>query len=523
MKKILSLLLVLFTLFALASCQIMTSQSAYDIAVNNGFVGTEEEWLASLKGEKGEDGKDLRIRDIYDEYKIENPDYTGTLKDFIIDVFANLEYLEGDSAYQVAVTNGFTGTEEEWLASLKGEPGIAGSDGAPGSSVDLYTVYEKLVELGLYTSDYKEFAKEYLNGLTITSYKDVNNLVNQVVRVFALDVAYFDADFDKDTDIDTSISGASGAGVIFRLNKEANEFYFVTNYHVIYNESKKTEYNYVYAFMYGSERAQFAMKSEFIGGTAQYDLAVFKVTNELVGESNLVASTFADSDKVIVGSDAYAVGNPDGSGIAITRGIISCESETIELSPIKDDLTLTDSRLVACRVIRTDAPINHGNSGGALFDSNCQLIGIVNARSAASDVDDMGYAIPANVVRSIITNIMTNCYGVDNTYVKRCLMGITIENQASHSYIDEDGYTRIKETIRVADVTPGSAADGVVQVDDIVLRVRLNDIVMEVNHTYSIVDLCLSAKVGDTAVLTVIRDGVEMDLNMTFTTSVTVY
>lgn len=74
-------------------------KSAYQVAVDNGFVGTEVEWLISLKGKDGIDGQD------------------------------GIDGLDGKSAYQVAIDNGFSGTEAEWLASLKGEKGETGSGG----------------------------------------------------------------------------------------------------------------------------------------------------------------------------------------------------------------------------------------------------------------------------------------------------------------------------------------------------------------------------------------------------------
>lgn len=72
--------------------------SAYQVAVNNGFEGTEEEWLESLRGGNGEDGE------------------------------------PGMSAYQIALNNGFVGTEEDWLASLEGAPGPPGEDGESGEA-----------------------------------------------------------------------------------------------------------------------------------------------------------------------------------------------------------------------------------------------------------------------------------------------------------------------------------------------------------------------------------------------------
>ena len=80
-------------------------KSAYEIAVENGFEGTEQEWLESLKGEKGDAGP-------------QGP-----------------KGEDGKSAYEIAVENGFEGTEQEWLESLKGQDGKDGTDGKDGVSV----------------------------------------------------------------------------------------------------------------------------------------------------------------------------------------------------------------------------------------------------------------------------------------------------------------------------------------------------------------------------------------------------
>lgn len=96
-------------------------KSAYELAVENGYRGTEEEWLASLKGNTGNDGKSAY------ELAVEKG-YQGTEEEWL----ASLNGSNGDdgkSAYELAVENGYQGTEEEWLASLKGSAGDQGDDG----------------------------------------------------------------------------------------------------------------------------------------------------------------------------------------------------------------------------------------------------------------------------------------------------------------------------------------------------------------------------------------------------------
>ena len=155
LKKVLSLFLMITVLFSLTGCFVIGGNdglSAYEIAVKNGFEGTEAEWLESLKGESG---SSLKIEDIYEAAKKEG--YNGSLLDFIKEYFTDTE-ITGQSAYELAVELGFKGSKEEWINSLKGETGPAGET----ASADPYLVYQRLVEEGLFDGSYLEFVEEYL-------------------------------------------------------------------------------------------------------------------------------------------------------------------------------------------------------------------------------------------------------------------------------------------------------------------------------------------------------------------------
>lgn len=108
-------------------------KSAYQVAVDNGFIGTESDWLASLQGEQGEDGKSAY------EVAVEEG-FIGTEEQWLDSLVGPQGPqgpsggIDGKSAYEIAVDNGFVGTEEEWLDSLIGPAGAAGSDGADGKS-----------------------------------------------------------------------------------------------------------------------------------------------------------------------------------------------------------------------------------------------------------------------------------------------------------------------------------------------------------------------------------------------------
>ena len=125
-------------------------KSAYQIAVMSGFIGTEEEWLASLKGEKGADGVvGIDGKSAY-EIAVDNG-FVGTEQEWLVSLNGKngTNGIDGKSAYQIAVINGFTGTETEWLVSLKGEDGNEGPKGDDGSNGDTgKSAYQVAVENG---------------------------------------------------------------------------------------------------------------------------------------------------------------------------------------------------------------------------------------------------------------------------------------------------------------------------------------------------------------------------------------
>ena len=128
-------------------------RSAYQLAVDAGFKGTQEEWLASLKGEPGAPGKDGEPGAPGKDGEPGAPGKDGEPGAPGKDGEPGAPGKDGEpgrSAYQLAVDAGFEGTLEEWLASLKGEPGAPGKDGEPGApgytpirGVDYFTEADK--------------------------------------------------------------------------------------------------------------------------------------------------------------------------------------------------------------------------------------------------------------------------------------------------------------------------------------------------------------------------------------------
>ena len=382
----------------------------------------------------------------------------------------------GKSAYDIAVQNGFTGTEKEWLATLQG---VDGKDGANLTAKDLY---ETAVAEG-YEGTYLEFCRDVLK-VDLREGNDVDTIARNVTSVVSIYCGFSQTVRTNPWAVQTRYYPTAGAGVIIDLDQEAGNALIVTNYHVIYDADSDSKtgisdsiYLYTYgaynAFEGGEYTAAYAdtkgdgMKATYVGGAMEYDIAILSVQgSEFLKNCLASEAVMASSDEVQVGEKVFAIGNPDGAGIAATEGIISVESEYIQMSS-----TDGSSTVVQYRVMRTDAAINSGNSGGALFNTQGDLIGITNAKNASSLVDNMGYALPISQVKNLAQNILDNR---GEQCARVALLGIMVQTVSSKAYYDDFGRLKIQEEFEVATVNQGSA-NGKLKVGDKIKGIKIND------------------------------------------------
>ena len=315
----------------------------------------------------------------------------------------------------------------------------------------------------------------------------------------------------------------TGSGVIWEADEEGNAF-LVTNYHVVYDAESNTENgisDLIYVYLYGMEAEEYAIPATYVGGSAYYDIAVLRVDASSVLKNAVLAGSTAaislgDSNAVVPGDTAIAIGNPSSTGLgglSVTAGVISVDSEYIEMA------ASDGSGDVAFRVMRTDAPVNAGNSGGGLFDEKGNLIGIVNAKLTSTTIEGVGYAIPASVVRGVAKNIIDHCYGTDCERVMCATIGVTVKTSAYATVYDpETGLLYRTEEIRVAETTAGALADGVLLPGDVHVSVRIGEgEEVAILRRHHLIDAMLDARVGDTVTFTVLRDGVETALSIVIT------
>ena len=404
----------------------------------------------------------------------------------------------GLSAYEIAVENGYKGDEVSWLDSLNGK------------DLSLSEVYAAARDAG-YEGDLLSFLKEYL------SYDDGDLVLSGVAPVSAgisgslLSSVSITCTFDCLVrgwfGTSTQTEQQAGSGVIYRLDKEQGDAYIITNYHVVYRSDSLTENKIsdrVKVYLYGSESERYAIDATYVGGSMNYDIAVLKITgSEVLKRSSALPVSVADSNLVAVGDTAVAIGNPVGIGISATSGIVSVDSETIQMQAC-DNVSI-----VSYRLLRVDTAINGGNSGGGLFDKDGRLIGVVNAKITSSNIDNIGFAIPSNVATYVADNIIDTCNGTTVTAPKKCMLGITVGVSGSTAYFDPDTKTtRIRETVYLTDVQSGKAADGVLKIGDVVTSVRIGDATYPIDRSFVLVDIMLTCRVGDTVTVSYTRDGV---------------
>lgn len=311
--------------------------------------------------------------------------------------------------------------------------------------------------------------------------------------------------------------GSAGSGVIYKLDENGNAF-VITNYHVVAkNGTSNVISNKINLYLFGMEATEYGIPATYVGGSMNYDIAVLRVENsavlkEAIAAGSVAAATLANSDKIAAGQSTIAIGNPEASGISVTTGIVSVDSEYIDMTG-SDDVTP-----VSFRVIRTDTAVNSGNSGGGLFNGKGELIGIVNAKISSTDVENIGYAIPSNVARAIADNIIDFCYGKDCKTVMRGLLGITVTTNAlSTKYNTETGVLERYEEIVVHEVNRGGLGEAILKAGDILKTITLGERKVEITRQYHLIDAMLDVRVGDTVYMEILRNGEEITVSTVIT------
>jgi Do/DeqQ family serine protease len=265
-----------------------------------------------------------------------------------------------------------------------------------------------------------------------------------------------------------------GSGVIV-----TNDGYILTNHHVI-DGAEQIRIELV-------DRRTFDAK--IVGSDPRSDLAVLKIES-----TDLPTLTLGNSDQVRVGDVALAVGNPLGIGQTVTAGIISAKGRSTGLS----DGSFED-------FLQTDAPINRGNSGGALVNANGELIGI-NSQilSTTGGNIGIGFAIPANMARNVMDQL------IKTGQVRRGQLGVVVQTVTQ----DIAASIGLKETkgVIVSQVQPNSGAERAgIRRDDVITAFNGEPI----NDSNVLRNLVARTAPGTQVTLTIQRNGSEQQIDAT--------
>ena len=274
-------------------------------------------------------------------------------------------------------------------------------------------------------------------------------------------------------------SQASGSGII--IGENDTEILIVTNHHVIEDNVQLTV-----QFVDEFQAAAYVK-----GYDSSMDVAVIAVLKEDLNEEtkgSISIATIGDSDALKIGEPAIAIGNALGYGQSVTTGVISALNRDIEMDDVCDCL------------IQTSAAINPGNSGGALLNIKGEVIGINSNKIGGTSVEGMGYAIPVNAVKDIITDFMNRETMVKASEDQRGYLGIsgaTVDETTASTY-------GIPEGVYVTKVYERSAAlEAGILKGDIITKVNSQSIT-----TMEELQEALSYyKGGETVRITVLRAG----------------
>ena len=272
---------------------------------------------------------------------------------------------------------------------------------------------------------------------------------------------------------------AAGSGFVI-----TSDGYILTNYHVIEDAD-----SIQVAFVDGT-----TYDATLVGGESENDIAVLKIN-----ATGLTPVIIGDSDNVKVGEQVVAIGNPLGElTFSMTSGIISAKDRSI---------TMENGNVM--NMIQTDTAINNGNSGGPLFDMYGQVIGITSAKlsgssSSEATIEGLGFAIPINDIKDMVTDIMENGYVTGKPY-----MGITVST-VPESISERYG---MSQGALVESVDGSScAAKAGLEKGDIITGIDGKTVI----SSAELVEAKKNYKAGDTVTLDVERNGEKLTLTLTF-------
>lgn len=432
-------------------------KSAYQLACENGFKGTQAEWLESLKGKDGKDGKTVDYHALYTSAKESGE-------------------IESDTTYLQFIQSYIAKTEDGSQTKL------------------LYAIQDSIKSSVSIVVSYPEGHE--------------TRCASGAGSIYSIDQ---DGNAYIITNYHVTYTGTSSRNIYIFLYEDSQ---MLNRWKL--EQGNKTDSS---DFVSELEADNNTIKGTYIGGSKTHDIAIIKVENNSrlaskYKNGDIDKVKLADPSKdLIVGSACYAVGNPFGEGISATQGIISVAYEQIGIQDVEDT-----TQAFAMRAIRVSCAINGGNSGGGLYNENGELIGVINSKryyaNKAGDIaEGTAFGIPLPVAKTVADKIIAECNGKTITKPTFLTIGITYTiDDCVAEYNSDTGYFTTKETISVESIVKDSYASKVnLQVGDKLVSAKIDYKVgtstklITLNHYYTLSDLILTVSKGDTLTLNVSR------------------
>ncbi len=442
---------IIFSLVLVLCCSLCAcganGKSAYELALENGFTGTEEEWRKSLNG------------------------------------------ADGATAYELAVLDGFEGTEEEWLASLRGKNGTNGKDGV------LYEPSEDTPMGGQTAASNRALVQ----SVAIRAYEAENGMENATL----------------------------GTGFVYSIvrndEKKTADVLLVTAYRNIFRATNPNKVlSHIQVATFGKETYyregdldNAYVEASFCGGSVPYNLAVLSVRDSAYFyESAVQAVSFRSSDDVRVGEACFAVqyagydtDEYDSNVLSASSGIVSNLSEYAKYA----DCDNSDQRY---RLLRADVPTNAGGMGGALFDRDGNVIGMTEITSGnvatMLGYKDSNYHLiegvslftPSSVIEKLVRNMIDN-----DGALRKLSLGVSIAIcEVDTVYNAETQQTIVAHSVFVTHVNSespmydyGGTGNNGLWGGDIIRSLQIEgQEEVELNKLYTIKDFLFDVRIGDT-------------------------
>ncbi len=294
----------------------------------------------------------------------------------------------------------------------------------------------------------------------------VEEVKNAVVEVYTEKVVYNSYFGDYVTE-------GAGSGVIY-----SRDGYIITNNHVINGASS------IYVTLASGDK----YTAELIASDAKSDLAIIKIDAQ-----NLQPAILGNSDSIAVGQNCIAIGNPMGTlGGTVTAGIISGLSREVTIGNVP--MTL----------MQINVAISPGNSGGGLFNTNGELIGIVNAKSVSENVEGIGFAIPIDIVRMVAQQLIEQGYVTGRAQLGIKCVSIDSVQKAWNYNVTSFG-------VLVQEAVEENAKAAGLQENDLIVAIDNN----KIESLSALQMLLYGYEAGQQVRLTVLRNGQQVDINLT--------